>query len=68
MKSNHILLITTVLSFVGCSKINQTDNNSEQYAEKECEVLKMYLEDKRYVFPTRDEFKKSRFPMSLQNP
>lgn len=30
----------------------------KQYAEKECEVLKMYLDDKHYVYPTRDEFKK----------
>lgn len=30
----------------------------KQYAEKECEVLKMYLEDKRYVYPTKEEFKK----------
>lgn len=30
----------------------------KQYAEKQCEVLKMYLADKHYVYPTRDEFKK----------
>ncbi|MCQ2189388.1 MAG: SH3 domain-containing protein [Paludibacteraceae bacterium] len=30
----------------------------KQYAEKECEVLKMFFEDKRYVFPSREEFKK----------
>ena len=60
-------------SFTSCAD-NQTSTRKEevkdslsntwnmekekQYYEKECEVLKMYMDDKHYVYPTRDEFKK----------
>lgn len=39
------------------SKTNVMEEE-KQYVEKECEVLKMYLDDKHYVYPNRDEFKK----------
>ena len=38
--------------------INAIVEKEKQYYEKECEVLKMYLDDKHYVYPTREEFKK----------
>jgi len=61
-----VILILTSISYeifvanASNDKVLKTKNMDieKQYAEKECEVLKMYLADKRYVYPSKDVFKK----------
>lgn len=66
---NRILSVILILTSISYEIFVANANNDKvlktkkmdiekQYAEKECEVLKMYLADKQYVYPSKDVFKK----------